>query len=235
MNIKYYNNDFEETKDYIFDALSKIIDFEEILWADDEDGEREIEEYFVPMALDDMRGLLCSAGCSKSVYKLKDDDDFVIKIPFNGYYEIDERIPFSGANCLWGTEFSLASEWDYCDVESLVYCAAESLGLEEFFAKTEYIGDFMSHPIYISKCAEKFCLPDYRYRNDYSKDIIDKSKKKKEMDYDIIACLILDHGEEKVDKLLEFINKIGLNDFHTGNFGIVDGKIRLIDYSGYCG
>ena len=172
-------------------------------------------------------------GVSKFVIFL--DDDFVIKIPFNGEwgwsYE-DEESVFDPFFCQ-----------DYCAVEEEIYNKAYEEGLEMFFARTKFIGFGKNHtPIYQS---ERVTL----YGSQEGSKIADKKAPSKDsqnkandainddycsLPFGWLARAYDFYGEEKVKKLIKFIYDTGLEDFHNGNIGFrKNGAPVLLDYSDF--
>ena len=190
-------------------------------------------------------------GMSKFVFSFTNIPNYVVKIPFFKVYEYakyendeDYEFEYEGAkfdvmNCSFGNEKGN----DYCKFEQDLYFSSFSYGIEDMFA-----GTFLSftidekYPIYISQKASRLEYEEIYSNKEYDEDIVNSVKtidKKYENKYlglsDEIKMMICEQwGSEKLDRLLEFIDTFKLNDFHTNNFGKnKDGKIVLIDYSGF--
>lgn len=91
-------------------------------------------------------------GISKLVF-IFPDCDWVVKIPFNGYYTAiwnDEEEKYD--NETWNYFKNAMDSWDYCNVELEKYEQLQSLGLECFLAETRYLcSDQDNYPIYIQE------------------------------------------------------------------------------------
>lgn len=193
-------------------------------------------------------------GATKLVL-LPRDEDFVIKIPFTGYWDEDdyesnmrsyERAEDRGEepeeiiDTDFYYEFTYASIdeddpecWDYCRLECAIYEKAAAAGLARYFAKEEIIGyldDFF--PIYAQEKVSAFSKV-------YDKDIGQRTSKRcEELNVDCIHSMWVHdffeiYGEEEYVKLANFLKEEDLWDFHGGNIGYRNGKPILMDYSGY--
>ena len=120
-----------------------------------------------------------ASGASKLVVICKDYDK-VLKIPYNGYYSLDEDsfscecddeeyIKNCNYNCyecefarerdyedrLEWENFTMApteNGWDYCEAELDRYNQAKEDGFEQFLAKTEYFGETQyGYPLYLQE------------------------------------------------------------------------------------
>ena len=223
----HHNLDCDERIDFYYeDAIDELNQFADVQWLDN--------------------------GMTKFVFSFKDIPNYVVKIPFLKVYEYgnesneeDMEFEYSGANvktlnCLFGNKKGN----DYCKLEQDLYFASFAYGLEYMFA-----GTFLSfavdgkYPIYISKKAKIYEYEDIYSGKKYDDCIVNSVKtidKKYKGKYlgglsDEIKCMVCEHwGFEKLDKLLEFIDTFKMNDFHPANFGQnEDGKIILVDYSGF--
>ena len=225
-----------ETKLRLTEIMKDIlehVDFED-MYCDDYDSEGHCQEIISSPLVHEI-----ACGASKTVLFLDGEDDYVIKIPFYGYGSRDEDEDyvawFSGAN-LGGIE----SEWDYCELESRVYDLALESEVEEFFASTEFLCCINDIPVYVSEKMDHTC--NY---NDYSNETEEEETWRRAVDFvkehkdtpfstEYIDALIRGYGEEKVQKLIDFVSSLGISDFHSGNWGYDRNyRIRLLDYSGY--
>lgn len=197
----------------------------------------------------DTYGVCC--GASKLVLKFKDCSDWVFKIPFQGdfdyldtYWESDKReyIHFKDIAKeirLPGYSFS-KEEWDYCHVEAEITRAVEETHpyLQDMFAKTYYIGTY-GVPIYVSERCDGDWYEEFdavrdsaeyaaEYRSYFSQSY------RATMNRDQQIAFVLSWGLAKANKLFYFIENIKINDLHEANLAYdSEGKVRLIDYSGY--
>ena len=227
-----------ETKLRLTEIMKDIlehVDFED-MYCDDYDSEGHCQEIiFSPL----VHEIAC--GASKTVLFLDGEDDYVIKIPFYGYGSRDEDEDdvtwFNGAD-LYGVD--ITTEWNYCELESEVYNLALETGVEEFFASTEFLCSIHGIPVYIS---EKMNNVTEGY--DYSSSEAEEKNWRRAVNFvkenkgtpfstEYIDALIRGYGEEKVQKLIDFVSSLGISDFHPGNWGYDRNyRIRLLDYSGY--
>ena len=151
------------------------------------------------------------SGVSKAVFFPKDFPQLVVKIPFtagpeeeywfpNGSYytgttgsthrhtEYDYEMRSSRFECAWESipdciDIELQDNWNYCEVEAILFKEAEKHGVGQFFVKTECIGYIGNYPIYAQeKCrifdhrAERPLTAEEKERNhqdsDASEDIL---------------------------------------------------------------
>lgn len=130
--------------------------------------------------------------------------------------------------------FDIYNEWDYCKTEAELTSFIEGKAIEDYFCKTYYIGDINNWPVYISEYAEKDC-----YEIVASEDSISKSKTYEGIErigYWMIAKMLENRPKEITDciqDLLDFCNEFRLNDFHGGNFRASNGRVKIVDYSGF--
>ena len=213
------------------------------------------------------------AGATKMVL-IFSGYNFVVKIPFNGvdlqgegyFYDNEEgtSIGWTEAhsdNCRTRENVSFIEGdwefynfenaecdggWDYCEVETLKYVAAEAVGVEELFAKTEfigYVGD-CDHPIYI----QERCVP---FREETSTGSKEKHEKRTEEDYKTVkefreesgGCYWLNEdwlldalnffGKSFLSKFSYFCDTEDIGDLHNGNIGYKNGIPCIFDYSNY--
>lgn len=187
-----------------------------------------------------------NSGASKMVIIPK-NENYVVKIPFNGYYNSiydedengeekyidDEFIEFSKA----GDE----NGWDYCEVEAKLYEEAEDRNLEQCFAKTEWIGDAHGYPIYKQEKAEIFGMMEddsIKRRSDEEKNSAKKQLAKEGVNiYHICIDWVLDfieyYGKEMLYKFMDFLTDFHIGDLHSDNIGYINGRPVLVDYSGF--
>lgn len=161
--------------------------------------------------------LKISHGCTKIVVYFG-NDDWVIKIPFSGKRE-------------------------YCRDEAQNYILARQRGLSKYFAPCYFYGVIDDIPIYLQRRVEK---DDEQIQEDcYAYAYNETSQEEDESDEDYVdrvdsyiendmedyetVCAIIGYQPE----LLGFISMLGINDLHRGNFGYLDGRPVVFDYSGY--
>lgn len=238
---------FEFFCDMMKDNISKEQMRDVYSWTSDEYEHTEEIENALDGVLDDYG--VCW-GASKLVLKFKDCSGWVFKIPFQGdydysdYWDENEKVytPFKNvANGLRlpGRVFD-KDEWDYCYVESEITRVVEETHphLQDMFAKTYYIGDY-GMPIYVSERCDKDWYEEFDVvRNSAEYKAEDESyfsqSYRATMDRDQQIAFVLSWGLTKANKLFNFIENIRVDDLHEGNMAYgSDGKVRLIDYSGY--
>jgi len=131
---------------------------------------------------------------------------------------------------------------DYCGLEAEYFAEAKRLGLDEFFASTEFVMWCNNIGVYVAERAEVSF-------ERLSSDLYEKLKSDG-MDEDTISdtineadccCEFMDWlvpyyaDTDKASKLFEFLNESDINDLHSGNIGYIGNRLVLIDYSGYRG
>lgn len=195
-------------------------------------------------------------GASKVVLVFT-DSDYVVKIPFKGefcgYDDYDcedscsrdypcsqcSRCSRRGAEENYD-EFTGARvgeneyDWDYCASEQFFYEKAVVAGVEEFFIKTIFIGEFNEHPIYLQEKVEVYGYNSQTKSSEQSKEIFIKRFCRSEIQSEDFGGLLVEYyGEDKVNQLVEFLSEVGISDLHNSNVGIRANRPVLFDYSGY--
>lgn len=177
------------------------------------------------------------AGATKAVLYPLEDSNKVVKIPFQGQKEY----LYSGEDKTFCSfHGALAPNyWDYCRVEAEVYIKAKEAGLENYFAKTEFIGYVNGFPIYAQTKVD--ILIDIMEEKSYSEDIKRKTRNTcNSLNARCFnACWISDfldyYGKETFKKLDRFLKEYGIWDLHGGNLGYLsNGAPVIVDYSDYC-
>lgn len=182
-------------------------------------------------------------GISKAVIVF-DNDDCVIKIPFNGFYndcwdeeseEYEETfVPFC---CAMGTE------WNYCQTEVNVYHQAEDAGVAAYFAETAFFKTIAGFPLYIQpkviNYEESMSGSGVCARNSYE----DRRKTIQHCEDSGLYCGRLDSdwltdffnywGQEALDNLLSFLEYTGVGDLHNENIGYFGQAPIILDYSDF--
>ena len=131
---------------------------------------------------------------------------------------------------------------DYCGLEAEYFAEAKRLGLEDFFAGTEFVMYYNGIRIYKAERAEVSFerlssdlygkLEDNGMDEETIRDTIEEADS---------CCEFLDWlvpyytDNDKADELFEFLNENNINDLHSGNIGYIGNRLVLIDYSGYRG
>lgn len=203
----------------------------------------------------------CSHGVSKVVFNIPEIAElgYVVKIPctyavsddFDFYTRIiDDGDYFTHANSIFHnnnminsiTDSSLDNNtneenarWDYCLTEARITNLIENSSIEKFFAKTYYLCDVHGYPIYIQEQ-----MVGYTGCERFSEKTKERAKRYNSLIHNFenahVALYFIENwGDvpELVD-FLQFIEKASINDLHTGNMMYdSNGKLRLIDYSGF--
>lgn len=157
--------------------------------------------------------------------------DYVIKIPFTGFYTYTEE------DDIEYIEFENGGNgWDYCEREIDIYFDAMRVGLEKFFAKTELIGHICGHPIYIQERAEILgeCVSKHTSffkKNDNIREICNE---KGYLCFNVywVAELFECYPEQDFNNLMKYITDY-ICDLHSENIGYIDDVPVLVDYAGF--
>jgi hypothetical protein len=193
------------------------------------------------------------SGASKVVLVFT-NSDYVVKIPFKGEFcesdnydcenscdrdcscsrcsrgsVVENYYEFTGAR-IGESEYS----WDYCAAEQFFYEKAVVAGVEEFFIKTIFIGEFEGHPIYLQEKVKVYGYDSQTKSSEQSKEIFMRKFRYSEIQNEDFGGLLIEYyGEDRVNQLVEFLSEVGISDLHSGNVGICANRPVLFDYSGY--
>lgn len=170
-------------------------------------------------------------ACGISKLVIFSNDSEVVKVPFDGGFLDREDED--------GEDFYFFEIADYCDREAVIYYEAVEAGVEEFFAKTELAGYAdCGRPLYKSERV-------FEYMSVETIDIRRKEPSQKAknsannsyycaLPFDWLARAYDYYGEEKVKKLIAFLDEFDIRDLHDGNIGFrKNGAPVLLDYSDY--
>lgn len=177
----------------------------------------------------------CYYGASKCVI-ISDDLPYVIKIPFNGFWDWEEKqdIPFFGAACDDG--------WDYCEAEENRFHLAEEFHFQKYLAKTEFV-HITKNGIRIY--TQPKCISGLRrikpgtlkfYKTIESKYQENRKEKTTIPIYDInwVITFVNLYGYEELERFFDFlIENDWDDDLSSDNVGYINDKPVLIDYCGY--
>lgn len=135
---------------------------------------------------------------------------------------------------------------DFCSLEAEYYIKACDNNLGEFFAATYEVGEINGVHIFLQELAPpdeisfRDCFEEYAGQGSDRNDFDDEERY-----YDYIDEIVgdMDNDEriyavfgEESDNLVDFIDMVGINDLHEGNYGLTkDGRTVIFDFSGYCG
>ena len=148
---------------------------------------------------------------------------------------------------------------NYCDREVDNYNNLDAVGFGKFCAETIYIGDFSGEPAYIMEkceCDEEF-VSSFSYKriqmqiyretleNGTEEEAVEAAANDARIqsilwDYDdderTFEAMKNSWGTEEEDNIVELQNlcdECCINDLHAGNVGLLNGRMVLVDYSGY--
>lgn len=167
-------------------------------------------------------------GLTKLCIVMKDNKDWVIKLAL-----VRDNVPVFDCHS------------NFCELEARNFEAAEQRGLDKYFAAEYEVGTINDIKVFMQEYVEMnedlICNSCF----DYVKEGYDEDDFETHDDYINAIYSEADYleDEEKIkalmwddcDELIEFINDYHINDLHNGNWGInKNGKIVLVDYSGFC-
>ena len=176
-------------------------------------------------------------GATKFVIYLNNKE--VIKIPFNGewFYQYPDDNLEEG----WFFDPFQYHKGNYCDKEMELYAEAEEFGIEQIFSNIEFVGMSKNDiPIYKSERVHLFCYDENEKQS--SKEAMESvrmmnaevNRVSSYFNVNWLGNAIDYYGEEFIRKVLKFIDKHGLSDFHGGNLAYRDnGAPVIIDYAGF--
>ncbi len=182
-------------------------------------------------------------GASKLVIISPKLKDFVIKIPFNGYWS--ETFYEDGDNDdLEWTDFYQAPTddgYDYCYAEYEKYKDLKRACLEDFVTKTIFYKEIDGVRIFLQEKVICHFSGTFEPSSRKSMDLALKWKKEGKFDFYVEAKWVANcldyYGVKKTEKFLNYCNEVDddiLSDCHNGNFGYrKDGSPVLLDFSGY--
>lgn len=136
--------------------------------------------------------------------------------------------------------YTEAVKKDYATYEYNVYCRAEEADLAHYFPETIYLGKFYGRAFYAQQMAE--CDED-QVTSDWYDRLCEQYEKDGE-DYDPNYLWDEVYEMEAEDKarlcfcdeaLCVFLWEHKVGDLHEGNFGYIQGRMVIIDFSGFEG
>lgn len=184
-----------------------------------------------------------ASGASKFVIVLE-EEDFVIKIPYDGeyYWNYEEEDivyePFHKANLFTKVDY----DWNYCEVERILYKRAKLAGVGQFFSGVVKIGEVEGRPVYAQEIAITYGEggTSGREASEYAKNSFPSVSSKIYTDCHFHApedwlCAAIDiYGMDAINKLSQFIHDNQIADLHYENIGFSkDGLPVIMDYSSY--
>lgn len=198
-------------------------------------------------------------GVSKIVFYFDECPNYVFKIPFIGDYTVKNEAELDNLESIChNNKFSVdinvknfnrfmnankgiideVSNNDYCAIESYLWSKACEKHVDDFFAETFFVCDFLNCPIY----ASEYLPHNYFDENDMdqaskkSMEIVSTKNKNNcsEMSNEMLAVFIDQYGERRVDDLISFINQYDIFDLHEENVGFDSyNNIKILDYSSF--
>lgn len=183
-----------------------------------------------------------NSGATKLVFFFDEFPEVVVKLPLLGdaVYDAESGEFLKIENKYLGAQYSSSTPGDYCSQEETLYLYAESCCVEQFFTETEYICTCGELDIYVSKRADCKDVWGLGVSEETSKKARAFKKEIEDADSyllfdDMYLDFLVEAGYElsSIMDLLTFIRDYEVSDFHSDNWGFVDGKIRIIDYSGF--
>lgn len=168
-------------------------------------------------------------GVTKLVI-VPNNEDFVLKIPFDGTAYRGKFYLFCGAA-------DLEEGKDYCRAEELHYKEAKAWDLDFLFAETVQISEINGVPIYRQPKCELFEVELLSQRpTEETQTTVEKACTT--YDYrcfneDWLAEVVMRYGVEVLHNLLSFLNYEDIIDLHDNNIGFLNGKPVLFDYASF--
>ena len=181
-------------------------------------------------------------GATKLVLIPESEEDYVIKIPYTGCWSQEEGFYSNDVYHSGYTDYlefcngeGQENEWDYCEGEVQRYQIAKENGLEQCFAKTEFVGYINDYPIYVQEKCVTFssCSSEHQHSKE------ERSKTAEccyyySINTNWLTDFRLYYGEKFLLKFINFIqNKYWDDDLRNENIGYCSGRPVLIDYSGF--
>lgn len=157
-------------------------------------------------------------------------------------------------DCEWVLKTNIKSDiqneyYDYCRKEADNFKMACETHVDDYFAACYFYKEVYGREFYVQELVdideESFSSSCYdyvssRYSKDYE-DIEDEDERNDRIneifydmaDEDRIYAIFCDIPTEKITAIVDFIDGMGINDLHTGNFGYRGDQPVILDYSGF--
>ena len=171
-------------------------------------------------------------GASKLVLFFNEFPQYIIKIPLFGCVEIDYDDYLSVTVSPDNLDYIEYGK-NYCEEEAYIYKKAKAKGIEEFFAKTEFLITIEGIDIYYSKKVVRASKYELQRENlDEAKSLRDSYEVDLASSY--IAQMLVYVSIDKIKDLLSFIYEYSIWDLIGDNVFIdKDGHVQLVDYSSF--
>lgn len=172
-------------------------------------------------------------GASKLVLFFNEFPRYIIKIPLFGYAEVDDDYLDEDVTVSSNKLAYIEYEKNYCEEEAYIYKKAKAKGIEEFFAKTEFLITIEGIDIYYSEkvvSASKYELQ--REKLDEAKSL--RNCYEVDLASSYIAQMLVYASVDKIKDLLSFIYEYSIWDL-VGDNVFIDkhGHVQLVDYSSF--
>lgn len=125
---------------------------------------------------------------------------------------------------------------DHAAREAQIYQEAQAMGLEQFFVPCKKIGEISSLEVFEMELVE---VGEELVTSDMWRKCSDSMSREEIIDVIDYDCGFIEtlfpfyYSDEEMTRLYEFISELEINDLHSGNIGYENGRIVIIDYSGY--
>lgn len=174
-------------------------------------------------------------GISKLVIVVE-DLPFVIKIPFNGRWDLDEDSEYDGDVFYEFNEACEYSKDDYCACELEKTRIINDEGFGYFVPKMMYLCTWCGRDVYIQEKVKSMC--DCHEKITTNADSLAKAKKVHAPFNSTWIALVFDtYGEEAFNDFMLWARECEpdiISDMHWGNYGLtLDGKPVMFDISGF--
>ena len=198
-----------------------------------EDGftEEDVDDFISSIDINKVPLFDYDTGATKLVI-IPIERDYVIKIPFSGFYGDDD-------------EYYSFEEEDYCSLETEIYEEAAANGFGDLFLPIKQVVMIAGYPIYVQPQAETLDVDDReqkRYSSKDSRDIVINEYRdgnlammmgrKFPLSW-VASCLDVLEKYERLVEFFDYLEKNCIWDLHFNNIGYVEEHAVIIDYGGY--
>lgn len=125
---------------------------------------------------------------------------------------------------------------DHAAREAQIYQEARSVHLEQFFVPCKKIGKISSLEVFemeLVEVGEDLVTSDMWQKCSGTMSGEEISGAIDDDDCYIEYLFPFYYSDEEITQLYDFISELEINDLHSGNIGYENGRIVIIDYSGY--
>ena len=131
--------------------------------------------------------------------------------------------------------------WDYCEVEEILFNRAYKAGVSDYFAQTVCIGEINGYPLYIQERAEIYSDSESKYSykliqeliKEIKQDLDDTDRLFGRLPDEWVCNFYVIYGKNLLKKFLDFVEEEEISDLHSDNVGFIDDKPVLTDYSSF--